>query len=155
MPIWLWLLIGGAGAYLIATSATAAASTAGGSVTQLAVKAVNGNTYSVPVDANLTAEWRQEILTFFATAGQSNATVQNLSTQLGAAGFTVAAGSVQNLWAMVGVSSGTLVNSTTPATSSGGGAPLGGYHGLGSLAPTKPVSASPLQVVTHAPITKV
>lgn len=147
MPLWLWLVIGGGAAYLVAKSASAAASSASqAGAPTLSVTAANGHTFQVPMDPGLPPAIAQEIQTFFGTAGQSSSSVQGLSTQLATQGYTVAAGSVQMLWAMIQASSGTLA-----AQGSG----IGGLgHGIGSLGgpTTQPASTSTPYATAPAPI---
>jgi hypothetical protein len=156
MPSAFWLLLAGLGAFLVYKSgqaaATSATSSTGGQV--LSVKASNGQTYSVPIDANLPLATQQQIQKFFGTAGQTDATVTALATQLTSQGYTVAAGSVQSVWQMIVQAMPQAVNQTNPtdinASAGAGGGGMGtggGQYGL----PTHTPSPSPTPTYSKIP----
>lgn len=166
MPLALWLLLGGVAAYLVYQSGKTAAQSASAlpaasSTNVLHVTDQAGNPYSVPVDPNLPIVVAQQIQQFFAASNsQSGPSVLALSNQLAAQGYTVAAGSVQSVWAMIQAASpaqGPLVQGGT----SNGGAPAGGGGGFplnpfaqSSSSASQPSLISAANVPTPTPFIK-
>jgi hypothetical protein len=132
MPIWLWLLLGTTAAYLIVEGGKASAAAAGTNGTQgsknISVTMPNGQSYTVPVDGNITPAAVQQIQTFFAAAGQTQTTVGTLSQNLLSQGYTIAAGTVQNVWQMY---LQTLAIAQATPSSSGAAAGAGTGTGIG------------------------
>ncbi len=152
MPLYLWLMLGGVAAYLVVQGGKAASASAvvGGSTT-LQITAPNGQVFSVPVDAGLPAATAQQIQTFFHTPGQTDAKVGALSTSLAGQGYTVASGSVQNVWQMIQQGMGPLVSNSSSSGASGPAFHIGPGVG-GTSAATAPTNYAAVQAPTNVKV---
>ena len=96
----LWLIAAAIGAFIVYKHAhsSAAGSATGGTGGSVTITDSNGVTYTLQADPKLDAATLNQIKSFFATAGQTDATATALVTQLVSQGLTTTAQSVQSIY---------------------------------------------------------